>query len=117
MSIEVIDQDGMHGVAGMLGPLLDASTVRDGAGLLGARVLVYTSDARLHVYKIFAVKRHATDFSLADDVAPGEHRLIVQTSEGPRGTVPKLQVAARSVEVAKAAVSEAMPSAAPRICE
>lgn len=105
-----------HARRGMLRPLLEASKVRNGEQLVGARVLVYTSDARLHIYEIFAVKRHATDFALADDIAAGEHRLIVHTSEGPRGTLPKLQIAARPVEVVPAPISEAVPSAAPRIC-
>ena len=49
---------------------------------------------RLHLYRITRVKRHATDFSLVTDAPPDKEQLILQTAEGPRGTMPKLQVLA-----------------------
>ena len=63
------------------------------------------------------MKRHATDFDLADEVRDGEERLILQTSEGPRGTIPKLQVAARLLSRQKGDVDEATPRARPRECD
>ena len=66
--------------------------------MIGALVEVYTSDNKLHLYEIYRVKRHATDLSLARG-SPGEQMLVLQTSEGVAGTVPKLQVAARPVSV------------------
>ena len=89
-------------------PLLDESEKSDGAGMIGALVKVYTADLKLHLYQINIVKRHATDLSLAFDLAPGEHRLIMQTSEGPHGTVPKLQVAAKPLGVYVASAAEAL---------
>ncbi len=73
--------------------------VHDGASLIGDLVQVYTSDDQEYVYQITRVKRHALDFSLALDAPPGSQQLILQTSEGPRGTVPKLQVLAEPVDV------------------
>ena len=105
-----------HAREGMLLPLLEASQRRDGRQLVGALVQVYTDDSRMHLYEIVVVKRHATDLSLAFDVPPGEHRLVLQTSEGPRGTVPKLQVAARPLSVSDADPAEAHPEPRPRAC-
>ena len=98
-----------HAREGMFLPLLDASTRRNGASLVGALVQVYTSDEREHVYQITRVKRHALDFSLALDAPPDAHQLIMQTSEGPRGTVPKLQVLAELVDVLPVTSQEANP--------
>ncbi|MDQ3447924.1 MAG: sortase, partial [Chloroflexota bacterium] len=105
-----------HARAGMFLPLLEASELQDGASLLGALVEVYTADDRLYVYEIFQVKRHALDFSLALDLPPGERRLVLQTSEGPRGTVPKLQVAARLISELPSTRAEARPVPRPVAC-
>ncbi len=96
-------------------PLLRASEIDDGAAMIGARVEIFSADGRVHVYEIVRVKRHATDLSLAA-VAPGEHQLVLQTSEGPTGTVPKLQIAARPVTIADVPPEEANPVPQPRVC-
>ena len=105
-----------HAQAGMFGPLFEASTRRDGAELVGEGVLVYTTTGERYTYRIFQVKRHATDYRLADETAPDEHRLLLQTSEGANGTVPKLQVVARLVAVDAVGDREANPEARPRVC-
>ena len=105
-----------HARTGMFAPLLSASLIDDGRSLLGLTALVYTNDALLYTYRIFLVKRHATDFSLAREVPPGEWRLVLQTSEGPRGTIPVLQVAARLVSTVAAQADDAHPVARPRVC-
>ncbi len=105
-----------HAQAGMFLPLLEASLRRDGASLIGALVEVYTDDDRLYLYEIIQVKRHALDFSLALDVPPGERRLVLQTSEGPVGTVPKLQIAAEPISELPADPAEAHPEPRPRAC-
>jgi hypothetical protein len=104
-----------HAREGMFLPLLEASSVDDGASMLGALVQVYTRDDRRYLYEVFAVKRHATDFSIAE-TAPGEHRVVLQTSEGPRGTIPKLQVAARLLSSESVDPALAVPSPRPRVC-
>lgn len=105
-----------HAREGMFLPLLEASERDGGEELLGKVVRVYTSDDRLHLYRITKVKRHATDFSLVTDAPAGKEQLILQTSEGPRGTVPKLQVLAEPYDVREATREEARPPAEPRAC-
>jgi len=104
-----------HAQQGMFLPLLRASEIDDGAAMIGARIEVFSADAKVHVYEIVRVKRHATDLSLAA-VAPGQHQLVLQTSEGATGTVPKLQIAARPVTVADVTPEEANPVPQPRVC-
>jgi hypothetical protein len=105
-----------HAQRGMFLPLLRASQRDDGAEMVGALVEVYTSDNRLHLYEIFRVKRHARDFALANNLEPGEHRLVLQTSEGRTGHIPKLQVAARPIAILPADPAEANPEPNPRPC-
>lgn len=105
-----------HAQRGMFAPLLKNSQINDGAGMIGALVEVYTDDNRLHLYELFRVKRHALDLSLALNVEPGEHRLVLQTSEGVTGTIPKLQVAARPLSIVPSTPEEAVPTPRPRVC-
>jgi hypothetical protein len=104
-----------HARNGMLLSLLDASEVDDGSALVGQTVTVYTSAGWRFDYAISIVKRHVTDYVLADEVAPGQQRLIVQTSEGLADDPNKLQVAAAPVASEQIA-GYAAPPAAPRAC-
>lgn len=106
-----------HARVGMFLPLLQASLRADGAEMIGAEVLVYASDARLYRYRVFEVQRHVTDYALANGTPPGERRLILQTSEGPRGTEGKLVLAAELVDEVMASPAEANPPASPVVCE
>lgn len=105
-----------HARKGMFLPLLEASKRNNGSGMIGSLVEVYTSDNRLHLYEIYKVKRHATDLSLAYQLPREGRQLIMQTSEGPRGTRPKLQVAARPIGVVAANPRDASPVPRPRPC-
>jgi hypothetical protein len=105
-----------HARTGMFLPLLNQSKINNGAAMIGMLVKVYTKDKKLHLYRIFRVKRHATDFSLALDLKRGEHRLIMQTSEGPHGTIPKLQVAARPIGIYASTAAAALPTPHPKNC-
>ena len=105
-----------HAREGMFLPLLEASEQGGGASLIGALVQVYTSDARIHVYQVTRVKRHALDFSVVDEAPPGTEQLVLQTSEGPAGTIPKLQVLAEPLDVMETTLDEATPRAKPRPC-
>ena len=105
-----------HAQRGMFAPLLKNSQINDGAAMVGALIEVYTNDNVLHLYELYKVKRHALDLSLAINVPPGEHRLVLQTSEGVTGTVPKLQVAARPISVVPSTQAEAQPIPQPRVC-
>ena len=105
-----------HARDGMFLSMLEASERNDGKEMLGKVVRVYTTDGKLHLYRITQVKRHATDFSLVTDAPPDKEQLILQTSEGPRGTVPKLQVLAEPYAIREATREEARPRARPRAC-
>jgi sortase (surface protein transpeptidase) len=106
-----------HARTGMFLPLLEASMRADGAEMIGMEVLVYSSDAMRYRYRVFEVQRHVVDYRLANSTPPGERRLILQTSEGPRGTEGKLVVAAELVDVEPATDEEANPPAEPVVCE
>lgn len=103
-----------HARAGMFLPILNASLVNDGASMIGMTVQVYTSDDQLFLYEITQVRRHA--LNLDDAIAATTEQLWLQTSEGPKGTKPKLQVVAMPITSGPADDQAAHPSAKPRVC-
>jgi hypothetical protein len=104
-----------HARAGMFGPLLYRSQQSDGgASMIGMTVQVYTSDNWLFLYTIKEVRRHSRD--LNDAFATKTERLWLQTSEGPTGTVPKLQVVADFLSAEKTSPEAAHPDAHPVLC-
>jgi hypothetical protein len=104
-----------HAQTGMFAPLLHESYTNDGAAMIGALVQVYTNDNKLHLYEITRVKRHATDLSITR-IPAGKHQLVLQTSEGWHGHIPKLQVVAREIAVVAAKPEDANPVPHPRVC-
>ena len=103
-----------HARTGMFLPLLTASTHNDGARMLGMTVEVYTSDSWLFLYTITEVRRHTRN--LNDALNTDFERLFLQTSEGPDGTVPKLQVVADYLSSEPTDPAAAHPKAHPRVC-
>jgi hypothetical protein len=103
-----------HARTGMFLPLLTRSRVNGGASMIGMRVLVYTGDSRLFVYRIARVYRHAT--SLSRPLSARSEQLWLQTSEGPHGTIPKLQVRADPVSAGPAPYAAAHPRPQPILC-
>jgi hypothetical protein len=103
-----------HARTGMFLPLLTRSRINGGASMIGMRVLVYTGDSRVFVYRIAHVYRHAT--SLTRPLAARSEQLWLQTSEGPHGTIPKLQVRADPVSAARASYAAAHPRPRPIAC-
>jgi hypothetical protein len=103
-----------HARTGMFLPLLTESERRNGARMLGMLVQVYTSDDRLHLYEITEVLRHQT--TLDRPLAAREEQLWLQTSEGPKGTIPKLQVVAMPLSSGPADPAEAHPTPEPVAC-
>ena len=81
-----------HARPGMFLPILEASRAADGRAMLGDRIDVYTSDDRVFEYRVIDVQRHVTSLDAAYR-ATGE-QLILQTSEGPHGTIPKTMIVA-----------------------
>jgi len=103
-----------HAREGMFLPLLNASLRNDGAKMLGMTVEIYTSDSWLYLYTITEVHRHTRSLQNAFDTTT--ERLFMQTSEGPNGTIPKLQVIADYLSSEPADPVEAHPKPHPRIC-
>jgi hypothetical protein len=104
-----------HARVGMFLPLLRRSErADDGKSMIGWTVEVYTSDDWRFLYTISEVRRHTRD--LNDAAATTTERLWLQTSEGPMGTVPKLQVVADFLSAAKVDPKAAHPDAHPKIC-
>ena len=103
-----------HAQPGMFLPLLLEAEATSGQGLLGEMVTLQLRDGRLLRYRIVEVKQHAYNRRLALRARPSQQRLILQTSEGPPGTIPKLQVAANLIGATY--TDEAAPKAQPRAC-
>ena len=123
MYIEQLGQPGQgratylyaHAREGMFLPLLTQSEIEDGAGMIGMVAQVWTSDDQLFLYEISEVRRHATE--LDDAVNADREQLWLQTSEGPRGTVPKLQVVAELLGSEPADPADAHPVPSAVACE
>jgi hypothetical protein len=105
-----------HAQKGMFAPLLKASQEADGQALIGKRVDVYTNDGQRFSYEIDRVVRHALDYAVLATISFDEQTLVLQTSEGPYGTLEKLQVVAALVEETTVDVAEANPEPHPRDC-
>jgi hypothetical protein len=104
-----------HAREGMFLPLLTESEKADGgAHMVGMAVEIYTSDDWRFVYTVKEVRPHQT--SLDEAFHTDTERLFLQTSEGPHGTVPKLQVVADFLSAEKTDPKSAHPDAHPRIC-
>ena len=103
-----------HARVGMFLPLLTASMKKDGARMLGMTVEVYTSDNWLFLYTVTEVRRHT--LSLNDAINTDFERLFMQTSEGPDGTIPKLQVVADYLSSEPTDPAAAHPKPHPRVC-
>jgi hypothetical protein len=98
--------------------LLTLSQVRDGAPMIGMLVQLYTSDGRLYLYEIDAVRRHVirNGFVAHPPVEGQLQDLILQTSEGDRHSATKLQVHARYLYSQDVDPAEANPPAHPVTC-
>jgi hypothetical protein len=103
-----------HARDGMFLPILEASRVAGGRSMLGMRVDVYTSDARRFTYEVIEVRRHVVSLEFAFRATT--EQLILQTSEGPRGTPEKTTVIAVPREERPATSAEALPVADPVNC-
>ena len=106
-----------HAQRGMFAPLLKASETAEGAELLGQAIEVYVSDGRRFDYRVDRVVRHAVDYTVLAELDLTQQWLVLQTSEGPYGTIEKLQVIASYQGESTVDLSEANPEANPRDCE
>jgi hypothetical protein len=97
-----------HARTGMFGPIYVLTMVRRTPNkMVGMLVDVYTSDSRLHTYKIAKVYPH--QLTLNRPAAARTDQLWLQTSEGPHGTPGKTQVLALPVSVEAADSAAAHP--------
>jgi hypothetical protein len=103
-----------HARVGMFLPLLERSKVNNGASLIGATILVWTSNDLVSTYKIVRVRRHTT--TLDGAFSARTEQLWVQTSEGPHGTRQKLIVVAKRIGSAAATHAAAHPTPHPKVC-
>lgn len=103
-----------HARTGMFLPLLLQSQRNNGQRMLGMTVEVYTSDSWRYVYTITEVRRHTT--TLTDALNATVEQLWMQTSEGPEGTIPKLQVVADFLSAAPTDYKSAHPKPKVVIC-
>jgi hypothetical protein len=103
-----------HARVGMFLPLLDQSKVNDGHAMIGMLVQVYTNDDMYFLYQITEVRRH--QLTLVDAVTAKASQLWLQTSEGPNGTLEKLQVIAMPLSSGPADPKDAEPTPHPLVC-
>lgn len=105
-----------HSQEGMFRPLLEQARSGGPGSLLGREVELQLRDGRLFRYRIFRVKPRSDSYDLRiarQGRREGEQRLVLQTSTGV-GAAPKLEVAARLVEVGT--TDRPRPRPRPRAC-
>jgi hypothetical protein len=100
-----------HARKGMFLPILEASN----RAMLGMLVQVYTNDNQVFLYEVTRVLRNQTNLDLA--FAATDEQLMLQTSEGPRGTIGKTMLIARPLSVGPADPKLANPTARPIACQ
>jgi hypothetical protein len=104
-----------HARTGMFLPILLASQISSGRGLIGTEVRVWTADDLLYTYRVTRVRRHQK--SLAWAYALPANSLVLQTSETPYSDGSKVMLEARQVGSAVAAApGDAQPKARPVRC-
>ena len=103
-----------HAREDMFLPILLESRIRGGRAMLGMRVEVFTSDDRRFTYQVAQVLRHVESLDFAYRETAEE--LILQTSEGPSGTVGKTMLVAQPAGDVRASSADAHPVANPVAC-
>jgi hypothetical protein len=104
-----------HARTGMFLPILTASQINNGKSMIGMLIQVYTSDNMEFLYEAVAVRRHITDLDSA--FATTDETLWLQTSEGPRGTIQKVQLIAKPLSSSPADPLAAHPKPNPVFCQ
>ncbi len=100
-----------HARTGMFLPLLETADSK----MLGMLVQVYTDDNQVFLYEITRVLRNQSNLDFVFAVT--DEQLMLQTSEGPRGTIGKTIVVARPLSVSPADQDVAHPIPKPIVCE
>jgi hypothetical protein len=110
-----------HARTGMFGPLYERAILGKAGGsksLLTMLVQVYTSDDFVYEYEITKILPHvkADSHFLDGPLAVTSETLWLQTSTGPNGSYPKLQVVAVPFDVEPVPHADAHPKAHPINC-
>lgn len=100
-----------HARKGMFLPILESAN----RAMLGMLVQVYTNDNQVFLYEVTRVLRNQSNLDLA--FAATDEQLMLQTSEGPRGTIGKTMLIARPLSVGPADPKLANPTARPIACQ
>jgi hypothetical protein len=103
-----------HARTGMFLPILEATRRNDGEEMIGMRVDVYTSDNRLFTYEVSEVHRDVESLDFAFRATT--EQLVLQTSEGPHGTIGKTLLIALPRGEQDASSRDAHPAAHPVAC-
>jgi hypothetical protein len=104
-----------HARDGMFGPIYQLVMFKHTPNVMvGMLVDVYTSDDRVHTYRIARVLPHQRSLDLA--LAVRKDQLWLQTSEGPHGTPGKTMLYANPVSVTAADHAAAHPAPHVRVC-
>lgn len=111
-----------HAREGMFLPLLEGSKVKNGNGMKGIVVEIWTNDDLRMLFEITQVRRHVpVDGGLDAPLAVTTEQLWLQTSEGPgvpagQPRNPLLQVVAKALSVEAADPAGAHPKPKPVPC-
>jgi hypothetical protein len=100
-----------HARVGMFLPILRTAD----SAMLGMLVQVYTNDDQLFLYEVTRVLRHQANLDAAYQAK--DEQLMLQTSEGPRGTIGKTMLVARPLSVGRADHAAANPTPHPLVCQ
>ena len=103
-----------HARTGMFLPIMERAQRSAGRSMLGLEVIVFTSDDRRFTYEVEAVRRHV--LSLDSAYRATNEQLILQTSEGPRGTPGKTMLIALPQGEGPASPAESQQVASPVRC-
>ncbi len=106
-----------HARDGMFGPIYHwAIEKRNPDHMRGMSVLVYTSDFKLYLYEVSAVRLHV--FNLDGPLGADTEQVWLQTSEGPKSTPPlgKTQLIADLISVSDATPADAVRKPKPVKC-
>jgi hypothetical protein len=104
-----------HARKGMFLPLLKEWQQNKGSQLIGKKVYVYTSDNKMHTYRISSLATGLTT-QMAKITSAGPDKLWLQTSTGPNYTYPKLFVKADWVATTSVSYADAHPKPHPYKC-
>jgi hypothetical protein len=104
-----------HARTGMFLPLLKEWQQNRGSQLIGKYIYVYTSDSKMHTYRITALAT-GLKTQMAKITSAGFDKVWLQTSTGPNYTYPKLFVKSTWVATVSVSYDASHPTPYPKKC-